>query len=423
MAKVASEIKVFGTIGSPANKFDKGDYIDVAQFSADLTKAEASTDDTIEVHIKSDGGRVDSGNAFINAMQASKKEVVAIIHAAYSMGYFMCLGAKKIKVYRNGMAMLHSVQGSVSGSPDEMRAQAEVLDKFNSTIAPLLAARTGLTEEEVTAKYLGKEVYLTAQELLDQKLVDEIIDADATEMPVVTAEMDSTQFISALHNVTADAGEEKFISKISARILQFINGEKKQVVAAVKLSSDEEWRLNCQISSLRDLCNYAEAIVECSSNPQLISTAKEIVTFSSKKIIELVTVLYSEEAEEVITASLNDKVSIITAKVKAKQVDGLKEFLAEDITAQMSDLNTQVTAATSKLQIATASITAKDTEITTLKAKLAGKPVDVPKVKGTGAENGETNNAFAEKVNGYAHNQHADKVLASVGKNTNTKTT
>lgn len=412
MTVKASEIKVFGTIGSPASKFDKGDYIDVAAFSAALTKAEASEDDTIEVHIKSDGGRVDSGNAFINAMQASKKEVVAIIHAAYSMGYFMCLGAKRIKVYRNGMAMLHSVQGSVSGNPEEMRAQADVLDKLNSTIAPLLAARTGLTEEEVTEKYLGKEVYLTAQELLDAKLVDEIIDADATEMPVVTAEMNSESFVAALQKVNTTAAEENFITRIVDR-LSFVIGKKPApVVATVKLSNDDEWRINCQISYLRDLVQSSELLIENSSSDELIATAKEIVTFASAKIISLVTTLYSEEAAEAITASLDTKLSVITAKVKAKQAEGLSELLNDEVKNKVTDV-------TAKLTTAQSTITAKETEIATLKAKLANKPVEDKRAKGTGAENGETNNAFAEKVKGFAHNEFADKVLAGIGKNPN----
>lgn len=408
MSIQASLIKVFGSIGSPSSRFDKGDYIDVAQFNEAFTKAEASADETIEIHIKSDGGRVDSGNAFIVAMQASKKEVVAVILAAYSMGYFMCLGAKKIKAYRNSMIMLHSVQGSVSGSPQEMRDQADVLDKFNATISPLLAARTGLTEEEATAKYLGKEVYLTAQEALALGLIDEIIDVDAEDIPVVTASMSSEQVHAAFRKVTADTNEESFIDRIAARISHVFGTKQAPVVAVFKLSSDEEWRISCLISSLRDVCDYAECLGENSSNADVTAMSKELVSFSSKSIIQLVTMLYGEEETEMSSASAKKKISEVTAKVKAKQVEGLQDLLSEEITAKVSDF-------TAKLNNATASITVKDAEIATLQAKLSGKPVNVPIIKGSGSENGKVNDGFKAATAGLAHNVAADSLLGQYG--------
>ena len=89
----------------------------------------------------------------------------------------------------SAMFMVHNVQGAASGDADEIRAYADIIQKFNDSIVARISAKTGKSVEEIAAM-LDEETWLTSQEALDMGLITSITAplaaaAQLKEFPIV----------------------------------------------------------------------------------------------------------------------------------------------------------------------------------------------------------------------------------------------
>lgn len=363
-----AEVKVYTFIGKKRNNYDTTEYISGQQFCDALTKAEASSDTDIKVSVNSGGGSVTDGYAMIAGMQKCTKPVTAVIDGyAASMGYFVCLGAKRIEAAGNSILMLHSVQGSAQGSPDDLIAEAEVLKKFNATVATLLAARTGLSEAEVTEKYLGKEAWFTASEALDLKLIDAITEYNAENIPAVTAGMsyeEATQRFAAMHSAKT---EENFITKAVAAIKAKFGLTEKEPKAM--LSEVEENSLCNILWDVRMAADDADCALGSTSSPEVKALLEEIMKTNSAFVIKITTLVYGEELTE--PASVEAKAKEYLAK--ANKALPTAEITAKAIEAATQFVATELKAKTDLLAEAADKITALESENKTLKAAPAEK--------------------------------------------------
>lgn len=351
-----AEVKVYSFIGKKRNAYDATEYISGTQFCEALTAAEAGDDTEIKVSVNSGGGSVTDGYAMISAMKKSTKPVNAVIDGyAASMGYYICLGANEITAATNSMLMLHSVQGSAQGSPEDLIAEAEVLKKFNATIATLLAARTGLTEAEVTEKYLGKEVWFTAAEALELKLIDGIENYAAESVPDVTAGMtyeESVQRFAAMHQKEEHSG---IVAKVLAEVKAFLFKEKAPKTAM--LTEVEENNLCYLLYSVRSAADEADSGAEYATNPQVKALMDKVMKANSAFVVEITNLVYGEGASEPIEA----RIKTLLAKATDK-----KEL---DITAQATAAAEKFVA--DKLAEKDTLLTTASAEIETLKAEVA----------------------------------------------------
>lgn len=332
-----AEVKVYTFIGKKRNNYDTTEYISGQQFCDALTKAEASSDTDIKVSVNSGGGSVTDGYAMIAGMQKCTKPVTAVIDGyAASMGYFVCLGAKRIEAAGNSILMLHSVQGSAQGSPDDLIAEAEVLKKFNATVATLLAARTGLSEAEVTEKYLGKEAWFTASEALDLKLIDAITEYNAENIPAVTAGMsyeEATQRFAAMHSAKT---EENFITKAVAAIKAKFGLTEKEPKAM--LSEVEENSLCNILWDVRMAADDADCALESAASPEVKALLDEIMKANSAFVIEITNLVYGEELTEPAAVEAKAKEylakankALPTTEITAKAIEAATQFVATEL--------------------------------------------------------------------------------------------
>lgn len=413
----AAEVKIYGFIGTASNRFDTNTYINAAEFSEMFTAAVNAEGDEIHLRVHSYGGSIGDGNAIQTMIANCKKTVVGYIDGiAASMGYGILLSCNKIVAASNAMILAHNASGAIEGTPEEIAAYANFLVKARNTVAEKIAAKLGITAEEATTKYLLADNWFSAEEALAVGLIDEIDNVEAENVPTNLSTMSYMEAVNAFNKKAGAVNEETFLVRLEKRITEFMTGKKTTAKNAVELSDNEEWYLSYLITGARTLVDDAETLAKNSSNPELIAKAKAIVSTCSKYVIELTTTLYQEEIPDATSASAVEKINAVMAKVQTKKIGEMKTFLANDITTELGVMQGKVTEATNALNTAKNTITAKDTEIATLQAKLAGKPVDDKRPKGTGAEGGVTVNAFADKVKGFAHNQAADKALGGLGK-------
>ena len=361
-----AEIKIYAFIGTKRNAYDSTEYISGTEVSDALAQAEAGTDADIKVSVNSGGGSVTDGYKIISALQKCTKPVTAVIDGyAASMGYYLCLGATKITAAKNSIIMLHSVQGSAVGSPEDLIAEAEVLKKFNATIATMLAARTGLTEAEVTEKYLGKAVYLTAQEALHAKLIDAIEEYAAENIPAVTASMSFEEAEMKWAAMIQKKETDTLLQRVVAAVKEkFGLAEKKAA-----LSDAEENGLLCVLSGVKWATDDAESFLKNNQavSPEVKSILEKVSKANTAFVVEIVNKVYGQEITD--PAAIATHAQKFIAKTNDKRTAEATEKAAsaalEIVAHKLKEKDDALAAATQK-------ITALETE----NKKLASEPGD-----------------------------------------------
>lgn len=131
---------------------------------------------TLNVEINSPGGDVFAALAMYNALRASGKEVVVkVMGVAASAASLIAMAGDKIVMPKNTFMMVHNPWTFAMGNADDLREQAETLDKIGSSLKATYAAKTGLGDEELDAM-LATDTWLTADEALAKGFATEVVD-------------------------------------------------------------------------------------------------------------------------------------------------------------------------------------------------------------------------------------------------------
>lgn len=133
----------------------------------------------VEVRLNCVGGSIIEGLGVYNLLNSSSQPVTIIIDGvAASMGAIIALAGKPVKMRRNALMMLHKANfGYASGDAEDLRKSANELEMFEDVLVNIVATKTGMTVEEIKTNFFnGKENWLSAEECLSKKLIDEIIE-------------------------------------------------------------------------------------------------------------------------------------------------------------------------------------------------------------------------------------------------------
>lgn len=128
----------------------------------------------IDIRINSPGGDVTAASAIYNAIQRYSGFVTTHVEAlAASAASYVMLAGDAVIAAENSMIMIHSPWTMVTGNANDLRATAEVLDKFEVGMVAMYEKKTKKPRDEIKAK-LDAETWMTAQEALDWGLVDSL---------------------------------------------------------------------------------------------------------------------------------------------------------------------------------------------------------------------------------------------------------
>lgn len=129
----------------------------------------------LEVEINSGGGSVFAGSEIYTSLKSyGGKVTTKVVGLAASAASVIAMAGDRIEISPTGQIMIHNASGGFGGDYRDMEKGAEILKNVNATISNAYSLKTGLSSEELL-EMMNKETWLTPQQALEKKFVDEIM--------------------------------------------------------------------------------------------------------------------------------------------------------------------------------------------------------------------------------------------------------
>jgi ATP-dependent Clp protease, proteolytic subunit ClpP len=166
-----------------------GDTISAKEVTEYLTDLDV---ENINVYINSNGGVVDTAIAINNALRRHKAKVTVNIDgiAASAATLITCAG-DTVRMPKNALFMIHNPLTIAMGDSEEMRKQADVLEKHKNSILETYLQKVNIDKEKLS-ELMDNETWLSAEEALEYGFIDEIIenaDIQVVENKVISNNM------------------------------------------------------------------------------------------------------------------------------------------------------------------------------------------------------------------------------------------
>ena len=163
------DIQIYGDITS-------WDWFESDVSSYTLSKQIESLEcDVINVYINSYGGEVAEGLAIYNQLKRHKAKVKTICDGfACSAASVVFMAGNERVMSTASLLMIHNAWSWVSGNANDLRKQADDLDKITQASINAYMQEVNVTEEELK-QMLDDETWLTPQEALDMEFITTIV--------------------------------------------------------------------------------------------------------------------------------------------------------------------------------------------------------------------------------------------------------
>ena len=160
---------------------------EVTEYLADLDV------ENIDVYINSNGGVVDTAIAINNALRRHKAKVTVNIDgiAASAATLITCAG-DIVRMPKNALFMIHNPSTIAMGDSEEMRKQADVLEKYKNSITETYLQKVNIDKEKLS-ELMDNETWLNAEEALEYGFIDEI--TENTDIQVVENKVISNNMV------------------------------------------------------------------------------------------------------------------------------------------------------------------------------------------------------------------------------------
>lgn len=128
------------------------------------------------IRIKSKGGLVDEGVAFMNAIRTSSMEIHTYndgICVSMAFPIWACVPKDRRHASKDSMVMSHPPMSPAFGNYKDLEKAASKMRKYADTMASVLAESLEMDEEQVKEIFLsGDDTWFTYKEMVDMNLVD-----------------------------------------------------------------------------------------------------------------------------------------------------------------------------------------------------------------------------------------------------------
>lgn len=158
--------------------------------------------ETINLRIASGGGSIVEGNTIYNALKRHSARVVTHIDSlAASMASVIAMAGDEIHMADNALLMIHNPWTMSMGGAEQLRKDADLLDKMEANIRTSYG-RSNKSAEEID-ELMAAETYFTAEEALEAGFIDAIDGANLAAANI--ADMETLKEFENLPQAKLDA--------------------------------------------------------------------------------------------------------------------------------------------------------------------------------------------------------------------------
>ena len=154
---------------------------------------EASSKDTLELVISSNGGDIVEGQQFFNLIKEKfyERTTAYLDNHGYSMGATLFCMAEKRVIYPYSELMFHNYSSWARGKGGDMKTKMEHTDKHLTKFRHDMVVKQGfLTQEEFEQLLIGKDFWMDSQELCRRGI--------ATHVMVNGEEIEADEYLKEL---------------------------------------------------------------------------------------------------------------------------------------------------------------------------------------------------------------------------------
>lgn len=168
--------------------------VTASEFNKQLSGIKAKT---INLRVNSPGGDVFDGIAIYNALRDHPARVVTHIDGvAASIASVIALAGDEVRMAENAFMMIHNAWGMVIGYAEDMRKEADLLDKVSGSLLMAYENKTTSSSAEIQA-WMDDETWFTAEEAAEAGFVDEITRTESQKALASIFDLSAYQHVPA----------------------------------------------------------------------------------------------------------------------------------------------------------------------------------------------------------------------------------
>lgn len=139
--------------------------------------AELESGDCLEITINSPGGAVFEALGIIGAINKAKSEGIIVVAkiegCAASAASLVACACSEVVMSVGALMMIHNVQGCSQGDQNQLRADADLIEKMGNAISAVYVAKTGKTKDEILA-LMNAETWMDGTEAVALGFADRV---------------------------------------------------------------------------------------------------------------------------------------------------------------------------------------------------------------------------------------------------------
>ena len=196
----------------------------------------------IHLRINSVGGSVIEGAAIYNALRRHKGGLTVHVDGlAASMASVIAMAGEEVYIADNAMLMIHNPWSMTMGDADDLRKEADVLDKLKNTLVNAYARKTGMKPSDIAAM-MDEETWLNATQSVAMGFADEIedgIEAAASISPA-TARQRFDNFSNSMRKTKTIKAEEaaaEVVAPVEAPVIDEVAVDNSEEVMTAELQA------------------------------------------------------------------------------------------------------------------------------------------------------------------------------------------
>ncbi|MBR9893326.1 hypothetical protein GYB14_16630 [bacterium] len=165
-------------------------YMESGCFSARMVReALARFDGDVTVRVNSGGGSPYEGEAIRAAFEAHKGRVTVIVGGvAASAASLMIMSADRIEMTAGSFLMIHNPSRALYGTAQELRKEADDLDRLAEVYAGVYAARSGKSVDEIM-RMMNETTWLGPNDAVEAGFADAVVGEEAGQVESLVAVM------------------------------------------------------------------------------------------------------------------------------------------------------------------------------------------------------------------------------------------